>query len=201
MIGRIAPGFVALAMVVTILAGQCGANAAKAPPSPEELTKAIFDPAKPGPEHAKLEPLIGSWTYTCKCWMDPTQPPIEMKGTIERKWVLGGRFLEERIAGTGLDGKPGLEGLGIYGYDSSQKKYRLTFACTMGTDISTSLGVAEASGKFIFQTTCNCPLTKTIIQGRDELRIESKDKVVLDSYKTIDGKEVKGMEIIAVRRR
>src|SRR5262245_35110533 len=91
------------ALVLAVLAGRGGADNAKAP-NPEELAKAFAEAARPGEAHAKLEPLAGSWTYTCKCWMMPGKPAVESRGTIERKWIQGGRFLEERVAGNNFDG-------------------------------------------------------------------------------------------------
>ena len=87
-------GIAVLALALAISAGRSLAEGV--PSSPAELVKAIAEAGKPGPDHAKLQALAGSWTYTGKFWMDPTQPPLEMEGTIERQWVLGGRFLEQR---------------------------------------------------------------------------------------------------------
>ena len=50
---------------------------------------------KPGPEHRKLQPFVGDWTLTVRLWTDPSQPPAEAKGTVQRKWIMGGRFVQE----------------------------------------------------------------------------------------------------------
>jgi hypothetical protein len=134
--------------------------------------------------------------------MDPSAPPVETHGTIERKLILGGRFLEEKYAGTGFDGESGFEGLNLIGYDNAQKKYTSTFACSMGTGTCTGLGESDKSGKtFSFATECYCPLEKKNIKGRDEIRIESTNKVVVESYKIEDGAETKMMEIVSVRKK
>lgn len=192
----------AVALVLGLLAGLAFAQDTKLPANPEELIKAMEQAGKPGPGHAKLEPLAGSWTYTCKFWMDPSKPPLESKGTIERKWILGGRFLEEKVVGTGFDGKPGFEGLGLIGYDNGQKKYTSSWACSMGTGTCTGLGASDTSGtKLTFQTESFCPLQKKIIKGRDEMRIESSDKTVAESFVIEDGKEVKMMELVSIRKK
>jgi hypothetical protein len=90
-------------LVLVALVGTAWAEEGSAPANPDELMAAMAAASQPGPEHARLRPLEGSWTFTSKFWMDPSQPPLETKGTIERRWVLGGRFLEERIEGTGFD--------------------------------------------------------------------------------------------------
>jgi hypothetical protein len=191
-----------MALIIALLAGRSWADDVKLPQNPEEFAKLMAEAGKPGPAHAKLEPLVGSWTYTCKFWMDPTKPPAETTGTVERKWILGGRFLEEKYAGTGFDGKPGFEGVGLVGYDNAQQKYTTNWICSMGTGTCTGLGSADSSGtKLTFQTESFCPLQKKVIKGREEIRIESSDRTVAESYVIEDGKEVKVMEMICVRKR
>jgi hypothetical protein len=168
-------------------------------PSPEEVTRIVSEAGTPGPEHEKLAQLAGSWTYTCKMWMDPSQPAIETKGTVERKSILGGRFLEETYTGTGLDGKPGFEGRNLLGYDNAQKKYTSTFICSMGTGVCTGLGAADGSGTLTYQTQAYCPIKQGMMHGKDVVRI-SGDKVVIESYWIEDGEEVKAMELVSVRK-
>src|SRR5437660_8467714 len=76
--------------------------------------------ATPGEGHKKLEPLIGSWTFAGKFWMDPSAPPTEGRGTAERKWILDGRFVQETVKGQ-MTGMPAFEGFAITGYDNAQK--------------------------------------------------------------------------------
>src|SRR5262245_33025417 len=91
---------------VTALAVLCGAMVQMAladgqqqPPSPQELLKALAEAGKPGAEHKKLQPFVGQWTFTMKLWTDPSQPPAELKGTIDRKWIMEGRFIQETARG------------------------------------------------------------------------------------------------------
>jgi hypothetical protein len=194
-LGRLA---LALAFGLAAIPGQ--AEDAKIPASPEEFAKAAEAASQPGAAHERLKPLAGQWTYTCRMWMEPGGEPIETKGTIEREWILGGRFLSEKIQGTGFDGKPGFEGVGLIGYDNNLKKYTQTFACNMGTGTSTGVGTLGKSGGLTFQTECACPLSDEKIKGRDEIRFVSQNKIVTESYKTVGSEEVKMMEIIAVRK-
>src|SRR5262245_2322202 len=119
---------------------------AKPAQTPEAMMKAMEEFAKPSPELKKLEPLAGKWNYTMKYWMDPSQPAMESKGTVERKWILGNRFLEEKYLGTGFDGKE-FEGCGIIGFDNAKKQFTTGWICNMCTSISKAYGAADASGK------------------------------------------------------
>jgi len=189
------------ALALALLVGWIGAADVKPPIKPEDLAKAIAEAGRPGSEHARLQPLAGNWTYTCRCWMDPSSSPCETNGVIERKWILGGRFLEERISGTGFDGKPGFEGVGLIGYNNTTKEYITTFACNMGTGLSTGVGSFQSPGSFTFQTKCACPLSKEPVCGRNVIRFESDDRIVTETYNLVEGKEVKAMELVAIRKK
>src|SRR5437773_11572485 len=72
----------------------------------------------PGPEHKLLEPLIGTWQATVKMWMDPNQSPQASEGTLVRKSIMDGRFIEEDYDGKMMD-KP-FHGRGTIGYDRAK---------------------------------------------------------------------------------
>jgi hypothetical protein len=183
------------------LAGLSRAEEVKKTPSPAELLKALAENGKPGPEHKKLEPLVGDWTFTLKLWTNPNEAPAEVRGDIERKWVLGGRFVQETVQGK-CDGGKTFEGLGLLGYDNAQKKFTATRACGLCGKVCSSKGaVTDSDKKFEFATEEYCPLCRETVKGRDELIIEGKDKVILNVYKTVKGKEVKVIEVVSTRKK
>jgi hypothetical protein len=185
------------ALALTLFAGFVVADDVKIPQTAGELMKAMNEAGKPGPEHAKLQPLVGSWTYTCKFWTDPSKSPFVSTGTIERQWILGGRFLEERVSGTNFDGSPGFEGLGLIGYDNGQKKYTTNWFSNMGTGACGGVGDVDAAGTlFTFHNESYCPVRKKVVQSREELRIEPNGSLVMASYENRDGKETKIMELV-----
>jgi hypothetical protein len=70
----------------------------------------------------------------------------------------------------------------------------------MSTGMMNGLGTSDPSGKKItFETEAFCPVRNMKIHGRDELRIESHDRNVMESYEIVGGKERKMMEIVCVR--
>src|SRR5713226_7119844 len=89
----------ALALMLTLLVGLTQAGDKKAPASPQDLLKALAEAGKPGAEHKKLQPFVGNWTFTMNVWSDPSQPPAKLKGAIERKWIMDGRFVQETLRG------------------------------------------------------------------------------------------------------
>src|SRR5436189_5982400 len=100
---------VVVALALTVVAGQTSAEEKKIP-SPDDLLKALAKAGQPGPEHKKLQPCVGDWTFTLKVWTCPDKSPAEVKGTVERKWIMGGRFVQETARGT--HGRNSVEGRG-----------------------------------------------------------------------------------------
>lgn len=189
-----------VALAVGSTFGLAWSDDAKSLPSPDSVLRALAEAGKPGAEHKKLQPFVGDWNVTLKLWTDPSQPPAELKGTAERKWILGGRFVQETFNGE-FDGKP-FEGMGVLGYDSAQKKFTIARFCGLASAASSTLANSDESGKtFNCATEECCPLSGEKIKGRDEIIIESSDRIVTNIFKTIDGKEVKVMEIVNVRKK
>src|SRR5687767_10071344 len=52
-----------------------------------------------GPEHKVLESLVGAWEAKVKMFIDPKKPAMESTGTMTRKMVLGGNYLQESYQG------------------------------------------------------------------------------------------------------
>src|SRR5262249_55032004 len=156
---------------------------------------------KPGADHKKLEPLVGSWTFTSKFWSEPGKPPEEGKGTSEQKWVVEGHFLQEDLRSETPGEK--FTGMGLTGYDNLISKYTSFWVDSTGTGMSLSFGTLDASGKvFTFTKDDFNPKTKKKVKVRDVIRIDSNDKHTAESYRTEDGgKEMKSMEVVYTRKK
>src|SRR5438552_16689150 len=166
---------VVLAFVVATT-GVAWAEDAKSPPSPDAVLKALAEAGKPGPEHKKLQSFVGDWDLTLKLWTNPSQPPAEVKATAERKWIMGGRFIQETVKGE-YEGKA-FEGLGLVGYDRGRKQYTVVKVCGLCGTISHSLASCSNSGtKFECAREDCCPLSGQKVKGRDEVIIESNDRI------------------------
>jgi Protein of unknown function (DUF1579) len=170
-------------------------------PSPEEMTKAWMAAGTPGEAHKKLEPMIGSFTVATKMWMDPSKPPEETTGTAENKWVLGGRFVEERVEGTAM-GQP-FSGIGYTGYDNYKKKYVGSWVDSMGTSIMTSTGTADPSGKkFTFWSTVDDVVMKKPTKVKGVTTIVDDDHHTYEMWGTgPGGKMFKSLEIQYTRKK
>jgi hypothetical protein len=193
-----AAAFALLGVLVQVMQ----ADEPKTPPSPDALLKALAEAGKPGAEHRKLEPFVGQWTFTLKLWTDPKQAPAELKGTIERKWIMDGRFVQETARGVCARSGKTFEGLGLLGYDAGQKKFTCVKACSLSGTISSGPVTCDSSGRRFecVKEEC-CPLTGQKIKARDEVVIENNDRIVLSFYKTINDREVKVGELVSIRQK
>src|SRR5438034_10300694 len=121
-------GALVLAAAVSVV-GLVAADEAKKPANPAKTSsdqapamdeKAMMEAwakvAAPGEAHRWLEPVVGTWDAKITMWMAPGAPPQESTGTSENKWVLGGRFVEQRYEGKCM-GQP-FSGLGYTGHDN-----------------------------------------------------------------------------------
>jgi hypothetical protein len=170
-------------------------------PDTQAMMEAWAKHGTPGEGHKKLEPLVGVWTSTGKCWMDPSAPPSDVTGENVRTWILGGRFLQDKITGQ-IPGMPAFEGIGILGYDNATKRYHGYWIDNMSTSQMTSTGSFDASGKVL--TTygeCFDPATGQKSKCRDVTTIISQDEHKAEMYKTENGKEIKCMELHFKRKK
>jgi uncharacterized protein DUF1579 len=172
-----------------------------AAPGQDETMKAWMAMATPGEAHKKLDALAGSWTSGTKMWMDPANSPETTTGTAEGKWVLGGRFLEQRAEGTYM-GQP-FSGLGYVGYDKYKKKYVGTWMDTTTTMIVNSTGTADASGRvFKSWSTIDDPFLKKPVKLRSVTKVVDADHLTYEMWGPgPDGKVYKMFEIHYTRKK
>lgn len=178
-------------------------KAAEAPkvPSQEEMMKAWMEVATPGGGHKKLEPIVGTFTVKTKAWMDPSKPPEETVGTSENKWILGNRYVEQRIEGQMMN-QP-FSGIGYTGYDNYKKKYVGTWMDNMGTMIMVSTGTVDASGKkFTSWSTIDDVVMKKPVKIKALLTIVDNDHHRFEMWGPgPDGKNFKTLEIEYSRKK
>lgn len=165
----------------------------------EKMMRAYAKAAEPGPEHKRLNPLAGDWKCVVHTWEGPGGAQQESKATYQRKWILGGRFLQDNYEGQFMN-KP-FSGFGLTGYDNQKKHYVSLWADTMMTCFITQTGEADASGRVItFVGTMDDPVTGQPKKLKSIVRIESDSKNIFEMYDFApDGKEFKSLEIVSTR--
>lgn len=106
-----------------------------------------FEIGVPETQRAFLKKFVGSWEFSAKGYSETGELLKEIPGGYgysHYSWVLAGNFLEERVvAQTGFG--PYL-GIGLYGYDSLQKKVFWSWYSNGDTGIFTNEGDVNAAG-------------------------------------------------------
>ena len=162
-------------------------------PSPEALARMT-----PGPMHAKLEALVGSWQVTGKWRMTPDGPWQEFDAPIEREWILGGRFVQETIASEFM-GQP-FEGVGIFGYDNTREEFTMVWFDTMSTGTMFSTGRMEGTS-LTFEGESSNAMTGEKNHWSKSVTDMSGDRHTFTGYgKDANGDVFQNMEGTATRR-
>jgi hypothetical protein len=161
----------------------------------QQEKKEEFQPAKPGPEHAELKKLEGTWDTVMK-----TPDGKSSKGVATYKMELGGLWLVSDFKGD-FDGAP-FQGKGLDTYDAGKKKYVSVWVDSMMTMPLVFEGTRDPATK-ISTSTCEC----TGPDGKP-MKMRSVTKEIDDHHFTFemyspgpDGKEAKMMTIEYTRRK
>jgi len=152
--------------------------------------------AQPGEAHKRLEPMVGTFRAQTRFWMSPQMPPQESQGTMNTRWVLGGRFLLSEYK----DSAPGspFEGIGLIGFDNPKQRYVGMWTDSMGTMLMPiSEGTADARGKVTtMHRTFDDPMSGQPKPMREVITIASRDEHTYESYVPgPDGKEYKALDV------
>jgi hypothetical protein len=184
----------ALALVV-LTAGSAGAagpdahgeaedHQAMAYPGPAVTEEQILELGRPGPEHAALAPMVGAWRGAVTYWPFPDAPPVTQEATAEKRWILGGRFLEVAFHST-MGGEP-FEGRAVVGYDRTAGRYVSTWMDSLSTGILHLAGSREESGAFVLEGDRIDPTTDKRYRVRHVNRVESDAAHVVQFFDELD---------------
>lgn len=151
----------------------------------------------PGPDHERLNPLIGEWTTVIKHWKTAEDEPTTLRGTARCRWVLGGRFVEERAENE--TSKGGLfQSVTYLGYDRQTQLYDRFWLTNTWTGMFIERGRYDPDTNVIqTQGSEIDPTSGAVILTTSELKIESPNRHVFTSYTTgTDGVRWKQLEIL-----
>jgi hypothetical protein len=184
-----------LATAGLLLAGAAFADDVKAvtPDNAKDAMMAdMMKYANPGPQHAILKAMVGTWNATTKSWAGGAEPTVN-KGVMKNEMTLGGRYLESKYKGT-YDGKP-FEGYGLTGYDTKRDQLISLWMDSMSTSWSAMSGAISADGKEMTSSGTMDGTDGKPMPVRTVTRIESPSKHVFTMYGSFNGQEMPMMEI------
>lgn len=164
------------------------------------MMEAMMKAGTPGDPHKKLDAFVGTWTTKITFWPAPGAPPMSSEGTSENRWLMGGRYLEQRYKGD-MMGAP-FEGVGITGYDNVKKHYWGTWMDNMSTAMMMSTGWMPDGKTFLFSGSMADPMTGKDARMEERITINSNDHHVLEMWGPApDGSMYKTMEIDYKRKK
>ncbi|HZF98871.1 MAG TPA: DUF1579 domain-containing protein [Pseudoxanthomonas sp.] len=171
----------------------------QAPPDEQAMMAAYQKAGAPGPEHARLAKMAGSYDFVVRTWQTPGAPPTTDTGTAVRRMTLGGRVMVEETSAQ-MMGQP-FSGVGMHGYDNVSGKHWATWNDSMSTGVMLSEGTCDAQGACTYTGSWNDPITKGRVTARMTSRWTGTDTEVFEMHGPApDGKEMKMMEITYTRR-
>lgn len=192
-----------LALATALLFVSTALIAQEKPKKPEmdpAAMEAMMKAAMPGAAHKALEPMVGTWDTKVTTWMMPGADPVGGTGTAENKWILGGRYIEQRFKGDFM-GMP-FEGLGYSGYDNVKKQYVGIWMDNMGTGMMTSASTGGTANTMTFKATFADPMTGKDTNFDEKVTFIDADHHTFEMWAPgPDGKMFKSMEIAYSRKK
>jgi hypothetical protein len=184
-----------VAVLVTALLGlaptRSGAEKADAPDLPAFARRGL-----PGPGHAALAPLVGTWRVEDSITIaigTPDRPVVSDQIICRREWVAGGRFLRDVTEGTIGGGPYWREGL--LGYSNMDQRYEWVTADGFNANMMIYLGDKGSgprlpivmSGVFTDQGVAGEQAAGKEVGMRTVISIESQDRHIFELYVTPPG--------------
>lgn len=157
--------------------------------------------ASPGPDHDRLNALIGEWTTVIKHWKSDEDEPIALRGTARRQWVLGGRFVEEHAENETSSGGR-FHSVAYLGYNRKTQLYERFWMTNTWTGMFNERGRYDPDMNVIrTQGSEIDPTSGAVILTTSELKIDSPSRHVFTSYTTgTSGVRWKQLEIVYTRK-
>ena len=93
----------------------------------------------PGPDHERLNAVIGEWDTAIKYWRRPDDEAVELTGSVTCRWILDGRFVEEHAEDKTSQGG-GFQSLGYLGYNRKTELYERFWMTNTSTGMFSERG-------------------------------------------------------------
>ena len=165
-------------------------------PDQMEMMQAWQEYMTPGPEHAELAEMVGTWNASIT---DYTMGEQKYSGEATFEMILGGRYLKQTMQSE-MMGMP-WTGVGTTGFDNAAGEYISVWMDSMGTGISVMRGTlidpqtVEMKGEMID------PVSKGPIQMRILQKDIDANTVTFEMFMTPPNTpEMKALEIVYTRK-
>jgi hypothetical protein len=151
------------------------------------------EPAKPGPEHVKLQELEGNWDAVMDMMGQKT------RCTATYKAICGGMWLASDFQGEVAGMK--FQGHGLDGYDQTKKKYVGIWVDSMGSAPLNMEGGIDPQSKLLVMTGATLEAGGKVQKYKTTTDIKDKDHFTFKMYMVDDGKDQLAFTIEYTRRK
>lgn len=156
-----------------------------------------FSMPAPGPEHALMKPMEGTFTSEVKIWMGPGEPAIST-GVMKNSFQVGGLYLFHDYKGDATEGPfPSFVGQGYFGFNTTASKFEGLWIDNVSTAMQMETGTVDESGRvFEMHSEFVMPGAGVTFQKRTVITIVDDNHHKMISFITPPGgEEIKNMEI------
>ena len=157
--------------------------------------------SEPGPGHQVLDAIVGTWEGAGKIWDSIDSEPIPIQATVERHWVLGGRYLREAVQ-VRTPGEELYEALGFIGYNNGAGQYELLTIDNASTSMLLEHGKFNPdTQQLVIRGTSRDPATGYVLYRRIVMDLSQEGKISVVGHLTDEeGREYKFLEGSVSRR-
>jgi hypothetical protein len=153
---------------------------------------------KPGPEHARLTAMAGTWDLEMTFWFQPGRPGVATRGVSVIRTLFDGLFIEEKIEG--LLAAP-FTTLAWTGFNRATRQYEATRIASTNTIRIAEAGPFDEQTKQ-FELKADYPFAGETWHQRTVIQQTSADAMIASSYMSFGQvPEWKGVEIKYTRRK
>lgn len=152
----------------------------------------------PNENHKWLSMFDGRWKGEMKIWMSPSQPPTTSELNTVNEMIMNNLFQKSTHIGNMM----GMEfrGEGLVGFDNLKKVFTSTWIDNMSSSISYMTGTLSEDKKILTMTgTMADAMSGKDLEMKQVLTIINENKHLFEMFMTVEGREVKTMEILYSR--
>jgi len=185
-------------LIAVVLAASAAATAAAIAVSATSDPESRTSPQQPGPEHARLAAMVGTWDVEMSIWSQPGRPALTVKATSTIRALFGGLFVEEQIEGA-LMGTP-FTTMAWTGFNTDTRKYEATRIASTNPIRIAETGVFDEKTKR-FELSADYSMAGDTWHQRTVIEQTSRDVMIAASYLRFGAvPEWKGVEIKYTRK-
>lgn len=103
----------------------------------------------PGPEHARLAAMVGTWDVELTVWQKAGEAPAKSRGVAVIEPLFGGLFVQGRLEG--LAGEVPFVELSWAGFDPARHRYQFARIGSAGAAMAVAEGTLDDKGALVFE--------------------------------------------------